>query len=108
MSQSAEARMGVSDVRANMTEVLAEVRLLGRPVVLTRREKPQAVLVPHGFYEQALRDRALLARLYEQSDPPLSVVDESPADVLQRARIVGEALRSAERDIDAARTIAES
>ena len=45
--------MGVSDARANMTEVIAEVRLLGRPVVLTRREKPQAVLVSVDWFERA-------------------------------------------------------
>lgn len=73
MSQPAETRMGVSDVRANMTDVLAEVRLLGRPVVLTRREKPQAALVSVADYEQlkALRKLADLlkahdAELYEE------------------------------------------
>lgn len=63
--------MGVSDARANMTEVIAEVRLLGTPVVLTRREKPQAVLVSQEFYELALSDRrrvlALEAALRECS-----------------------------------------
>lgn len=65
MSQPTEKRMGVSDARANMTEVIAEVRLLGTPVVLTRREKPQAVLVSHEFYEQALSDRRRVAALDE-------------------------------------------
>jgi len=55
--------MGVSDARANLTEVIAKVRLLGQCVVLTRREKPQAVLVSHDFYEQAVRDRARLEAL---------------------------------------------
>ncbi|MFB6977739.1 type II toxin-antitoxin system Phd/YefM family antitoxin [Streptomyces scopuliridis] len=55
--------MGVSDARANMTEVIAEVRLLGHPVVLTRRDKPQAALVSIKFYEQAKADRAYLERL---------------------------------------------
>jgi len=54
MSES-DVRMGVSDARANMTEVIAEVRLLGRSVVLTRRDKPQAVLVPVDWYERAKR-----------------------------------------------------
>ncbi|MFD8254963.1 type II toxin-antitoxin system Phd/YefM family antitoxin [Streptomyces werraensis] len=58
-----ELRMGVSDARANLTEVIAKVRLLGQCVVLTRREKPQAVLVSHDFYEQALSDRARLESL---------------------------------------------
>ncbi|MBT2453315.1 type II toxin-antitoxin system Phd/YefM family antitoxin [Streptomyces sp. ISL-86] len=54
MSQSQEVQMGVSDARANLTEVIAKVRLLGQQVVLTRRDKPQAVLVSPEFYERAL------------------------------------------------------
>lgn len=46
--------MGVSDARANLTDVIARVRLLQQRVILTRREKPQAVLVSHEFYERAL------------------------------------------------------
>jgi prevent-host-death family protein len=53
MATSDEVRMGVSDARANLTEVIAKVRLLGQRVVLTRREKPQAVLVSPDFYERA-------------------------------------------------------
>lgn len=57
MADSATREMGISEARANMTEVIAEVRLLDRPVMLTRREKPQAVLVSVNFYERALVDR---------------------------------------------------
>jgi prevent-host-death family protein len=63
MSQSDVEQMGVSDARANLTEVIAKVRLLGMQVVLTRREKPQAVLVSPEFYERALEDRARLESL---------------------------------------------
>lgn len=52
MSES-ELRMGVSEARANLTEVIAKARLLDVCVVLTRREKPQAVLVSPDFYERA-------------------------------------------------------
>ncbi|MEU1663630.1 type II toxin-antitoxin system prevent-host-death family antitoxin [Streptomyces sparsogenes] len=69
MSESDE-HMGVSEARANMTEVIAKVRLLGMPVVLTRREKPQAVLVSHPFYEQAKVDRKLV-ELLSEVDPDL-------------------------------------
>lgn len=69
MSESGEVRMGVSEARANLTEVIAKVRLLGQQVVLTRREKPQAVLVSPDFYEQAKSDRewmtAIQARFAE-------------------------------------------
>lgn len=53
MAKSDEERMGVSDARANLTEVIAKVRLLGQRVVLTRRDKPQAVLVSPDWYERA-------------------------------------------------------
>ena len=54
MSESSTVvRMGVSEARANLTEVIAKVRLLGEQVILTRRDKPQAVLVSHEFYERA-------------------------------------------------------
>lgn len=62
--------MGVSDARANMTEVIAEVRLLGTSVVLTRREKPQAVLVPVGDYEKA-QTLGKLADLLKAEDAEL-------------------------------------
>jgi hypothetical protein len=36
----------ISEARANITEVIASVRLLRRCVFLTRREKPQAAVIP--------------------------------------------------------------
>lgn len=105
MSQPAEKRMGVSDARANMTEVIAEVRLLGAPVVLTRRDKPQAVLVSVHAYEQALRDRAVIEALEQRAEE--AKAGPKPDDQM-RARTVWEALTSAERDVEAARNIAES
>jgi prevent-host-death family protein len=105
MSQPAEKRLGVSDARANMTEVIAEVRLLGTPVVLTRRDKPQAVLVSHEFYEEALRNRALQASLEDQANE----VNAGPAQEAQRRdRIIWEALDAAAADVNAARNVSES
>ena len=60
--------MGVSDARANMTEVIAEVRLLGTPVVLTRRDKPQVAVVSVDFYEQALEDRLTAQEIWRLID----------------------------------------
>ncbi|WP_413102259.1 type II toxin-antitoxin system Phd/YefM family antitoxin [Streptomyces sp. Inha503] len=68
MSESDEVRMGVSDARANLTEVIAKVRLLGQRVVLTRREKPQAVIVSADYYEEAERDRAYMRTLAKLPD----------------------------------------
>jgi prevent-host-death family protein len=56
MSQSKVEQMGVSDARANLTEVIAKVRLLGQPVALTRREKPQAMLISMDRWKQAVLD----------------------------------------------------
>lgn len=36
----------ISEARANITDVIASVRLLRRCVFLTRRDKPQAAVVP--------------------------------------------------------------
>ena len=52
--------MGVSEARANMTDVIAEARLLDVDFVLTRRDKPQAVLISVKRYEQAKSDRTLV------------------------------------------------
>lgn len=96
MSKSGIRQLGISEARANMTEVIAEVRLLGKPVVLTRRDKPQAALVSVGFYEQALRDRALIELLQQRAA-------EGQAGDTASARLKGEdlyvALARAERDI---------
>jgi prevent-host-death family protein len=85
MSQPAFKRMGVSDVRANMTEVIAEVRLLGVPVVLTRREKAQAVLVSVGEYEQVMQQRRLTELLKERD---AALYEELLAQVTVEARNV--------------------
>jgi prevent-host-death family protein len=73
MSESKVRELGVSEARANMTEVIAEARLLDVDFVLTRREKPQAVLVSVKRYEEAKRLRRLVdllkkedAELYER------------------------------------------
>lgn len=83
MSQPAEKRMGVSDARANMTDVIAEVRLLGRPVVLTRRETPQAVLVSVADYEQ-MKTLRRLADLLKAHDADLHEELLAKAVVKQR------------------------
>lgn len=42
----------ISEARANLTEIVANVRLLGRTVVLTQRGKPRAAIVPLELLEQ--------------------------------------------------------
>lgn len=46
MDHTADDDIPISEARANITDVLASVRLLRRCVFLMRREKPQAAVVP--------------------------------------------------------------
>jgi prevent-host-death family protein len=85
MSQSDVEQMGVSDARANLTEVIAKVRLLGTSVALTRREKPQAMLISMDRWKAAALDAEirpvyddLVRRLNQLAD------DAEFASVLER------------------------
>jgi prevent-host-death family protein len=68
MAKPTVREMGVSEARANMTDVIAEARLLDVDFVLTRRDKPQAVLLSVKRYEQAKQDRELVE--YIRNDWP--------------------------------------
>jgi prevent-host-death family protein len=61
MDERKVRELGVSDARANMTDVISEARLLDVDFVLTRRDKPLAVLISVKRYEQAKSDRELVA-----------------------------------------------
>jgi prevent-host-death family protein len=54
MSTTEPKHLGVSEARQNLTEVVNEVRLLKQPVILTRRDKPQAAMVPMEDMERIL------------------------------------------------------
>ncbi|MFE4818557.1 type II toxin-antitoxin system prevent-host-death family antitoxin [Streptomyces sp. NPDC056704] len=97
MSERKERRMGVSDVRANMTEVIAEVRILGAPVVLTRRETPQAVLISVADYEQSKALRRF-ADLVKERDADLHEELLTAATVKPR-RVVKRRLKPDDEDI---------
>jgi prevent-host-death family protein len=56
MSQSAVESLGVSEARANLTEVIAKVRLLGTSIALSRRDKPQAMLISMDRWKAAVLD----------------------------------------------------
>ncbi|TGZ14694.1 hypothetical protein DV517_61770 [Streptomyces sp. S816] len=95
MSQPPEKRMGVSDARQNMTEVIAEVRLLGAPVVLTRRDKPQAVLISVGAYDEAKTLRRALEML---KDEDASLYERLLAAATVEGRTVESRRRSDDED----------
>ncbi|WP_225825651.1 type II toxin-antitoxin system Phd/YefM family antitoxin [Streptomyces naphthomycinicus] len=65
MSETGIRQLGVSEARANMTEVIAEVRLLGQPVALTRRDKPQAMLISMDRWKAAVLD-AEIRPIYDE------------------------------------------
>lgn len=85
MSQSKVEQMGVSDARANLTEVIAKVRLLGQPVALTRREKPQAMLISMDRWQAAIND-AEVRPVYDDLVRRLNKLANDPefAAVLER------------------------
>jgi prevent-host-death family protein len=85
MSESGIRQLGVSEARANMTEVIAEVRLLGQPVALTRREKPQAMLISMDRWQAAVND-AEIRPLYDDLVRRLNQLANDPefAAVLER------------------------
>lgn len=90
MSEPKIRELGVSEARANMTEVIAEARLLDVDFVLTRRDKPQAVLVSVKRHEEATslrrlaallkdRDAVLYQELLAQATPKRRVIKRKPA-----------------------------
>lgn len=85
MSQSDVEQMGVSDARANLTEVIAKVRLLGTSVALTRREKPQAMLISMDRWKAATLD-AEIRPIYDDLVRRLNKLADDPefAAVLER------------------------
>lgn len=92
MSEPKIREMGVSEARANMTEVIAEARLLDVDFVLTRREKPQAVLISVKRHEEAKSLRRL-ADLLKAQDADLYeelLAKAAPRRVIKRRRNSGE------------------
>ncbi|WP_078616604.1 type II toxin-antitoxin system Phd/YefM family antitoxin [Streptomyces sp. 351MFTsu5.1] len=75
MSERKIREMGVSDARANMTDVIAEARLLDVDFVLTRRDKPQAVLMSIKRHNQALAHADVIAQLRSVFDEDTSVAN---------------------------------
>lgn len=85
-------KMGISDIRANMTEVIAAVRLLGQPVALTRREKPQAMLISMDRWKAAVLD-AEIRPIYDELIPVMYELVKDPA-VAERLKKTAPALLS--------------
>ncbi|CAL9664047.1 hypothetical protein SUDANB1_07120 [Streptomyces sp. enrichment culture] len=63
-----EHRAKIAEARNVLGEVISRARYAGEPTVLINRGKEAAVIVSHPFYEQALRDRAVLELLRERAE----------------------------------------
>ncbi|MCZ4602963.1 type II toxin-antitoxin system prevent-host-death family antitoxin [Streptomyces sp. Lzd4kr] len=103
-----EHRAKIAEARNVLGEVISRARYADEPTILVNRGKEAAVIVSHPFYEQALADRAFIERLRELTELPVVVSREERPSLLQKARIITEALETAERDVNAAKNIAES
>lgn len=100
-----EHRAKIAEARNVLGEVISRARYADEPTILINRNKEAAVVVSHPFYEQALRDRELIEALETRAQVPAS--DAKPDEKL-KARTLREALSAADRDVNAARNIAES
>ncbi|MEV0526000.1 type II toxin-antitoxin system Phd/YefM family antitoxin [Streptomyces sp. NPDC050439] len=91
-----EHRAKIAEARNVLGEVIARARFAGEPTVLINRGKEAAVIVGYDFYEQALRDRAIIDELHRRTENPGGVAawDET------KSRSVREALDSAARTVD--------
>lgn len=100
-----EHRAKIAEARNVLGEVISRARYADEPTILINRTKEAAVIVSPALYEQAKRDRALIEFLEERAQVPAA---DAKTDVKSKARVLREALDAAERDVNAARTIAES
>ncbi|MFJ6066536.1 type II toxin-antitoxin system prevent-host-death family antitoxin [Streptomyces tendae] len=100
-----EHRAKIAEARNVLGEVISRARYADEPTILVNRGKEAAVIVSHPFYEQALRDRAVIEALTLRGEEPAA--DAKPAE-RSKAREAREALAAAERAADAALSVTES
>ncbi|WP_280869483.1 type II toxin-antitoxin system Phd/YefM family antitoxin [Streptomyces sp. MJP52] len=65
------AEVSMTDARANLTQLIRDVRYGGRSAAFTERGARSAYVVPADFYKQALEDRLTVVAL-------LRLIDELP------------------------------
>lgn len=94
------AEVSMTDARANLTQLIREVRYGGRSAAFTERGRRSAYVVPPEFYERAVRNAAILEELGGFATIPPDTPPEDHPEVVQRARIVYEALDEAEQRVD--------
>ena len=91
------AEVSMTSARANLTQLLRDVRYGGRPAAFTERGERSAYVVPPDFYEQAIRDRAIIDELHRRTQEP-GVGAHSYDEV--KSRTIRDALHSAALAVD--------
>jgi prevent-host-death family protein len=87
------AEVSMTDARANLTQLLRDVRYGKRSGAFTERGERSAYVVPPEFYEQAVKDRELLELLRRRAEEPGP--DAKPEERLKADAVRG-ALATAE------------
>lgn len=91
------AEVSMTSARANLTQLLRDVRYGKRPAAFTERGERSAYVVPPDFYEQAIRDRAIIDELHRRTETP--GVGATSYDEM-KSRTIREALHSAALAVD--------
>ncbi|MCP9205541.1 type II toxin-antitoxin system Phd/YefM family antitoxin [Streptomyces sp. NEAU-Y11] len=97
IAEDGTSEVSMTEARANLTRLIREVRYGGRPAAFTERGARSAYVVPPEFYEQALRDRAIIDELHRRTQTPGAGAD-SYDEV--KSRTIREALGSAAFAVD--------
>jgi prevent-host-death family protein len=90
------AEVSMTSARANLTQLLRDVRYGKRPGAFTERGERSAYVVPPDFYDQALRDRAVLELLRKRAEE--ASTDPHPT-LQEHARTVRDWLADTEASI---------
>jgi prevent-host-death family protein len=94
------AEVSMTDARANLTQLIRDVRYGGRSAAFTERGQRSAYVVPADFYEEAVRNREALARLRGFVGLPAEASAESHPELVQRSRLLYELLTEVGLPID--------
>jgi prevent-host-death family protein len=92
-----EHRAKIAEARNVLGEVISRARYADEPTILVNRGKEAAVIVSHPFYEQALRDRAVIELLRARAE---EAVGSEHADVRIHATAVRDWLADTEASIE--------
>ncbi|MFD9463512.1 type II toxin-antitoxin system prevent-host-death family antitoxin [Streptomyces sp. NPDC060027] len=91
------AEVSMTDARANLTQLLRDVRYGKRSGAFTERGERSAYVVPPEFYEQAIRDRAIIDELHRRTEDR---GDDASPHYKNQALTIRNALHSAALAVD--------